>query len=66
LTKLQIEVINLQTIYIGETKKVGDVDLKKYRVYTERPTEIIEKLKQLGEKLVEKKFIAVDKFAGLK
>ena|GEM_PF-2456048 len=56
----------MQTIYIGETKKVGDVDLKKYRVYTERPTEIIEKLKQLGEKLVEKKFIAVDKFAGLK
>lgn len=56
----------MQTIYIGETKKVGDVDLKKYRVYTERPTEIIEKLKQLGEKLAEKKFIGVDKFAGVK
>ena len=56
----------MQTIYIGETKKVGDVDLKKYRVYTDRPTEIIDKLKTLGEKLADKKFIDIDKFAGLK
>ena len=54
----------MQTIYIGETKKVGDIDLKHYRVYTDRPVEMIEKLKQLGDKLADRKFIDVDKFSG--
>lgn len=56
----------MQTIYIGETKKVGDIDLKKYRVYTERPQGMIEELKKRGLKLADKLFISVDQFSGVK
>ena len=56
----------MQTIYIGESKKVGDIDLKKNRVYVERPVKIIEELKKRGEKLADRKFIDIDKFAGVK
>ena len=54
----------MQTIYLGPTKKVGDIDLKKYRVYTERPTEIIEQLKKRGVKLAEKIFVPVENYSG--
>ena len=56
----------MQTIYIGESKKVGDIDLKKYRVYVDRPVKIIEELKKRGEKLADRKFVAVEKFSGAK
>lgn len=54
----------MQTIYLGPTKKVGDIDLKKYRVYTERPTEIIDELKKRGVKLADKIFVPVENYSG--
>ena len=54
----------MQTIYLGPTKKVGDIDLKKYRVYTERPETVIEALKKRGVKLADKVFVDVKNFSG--
>ncbi len=54
----------MQTIYLGPTKKVGDIDLKKYRVYTERPEKIISDLKAQGIKLADKLFVDVENFSG--
>ena len=50
----------MQTIYLGNTKKIGDIDLKRNRVYTERPVEIIEELKKRGLKLADKIFVPVE------
>ena len=50
----------MQTIYLGITKKIGDIDLKRNRIYTERPVEIIEELKKRGLKLADKIFVPVD------
>ena len=50
----------MQTIYLGVTKKIGDIDLKRNRIYTDRPVEIIEELKKRGLKLADKIFVPVD------
>lgn len=51
----------MQTMYIGKTKKVGDIDLKKNRVYLEYPAEIIENLKAKDLPLIEKLFVPIEK-----
>ena len=48
-------------IYIGPTKKVGKFDLKHNRVYTDRPTSIIQELQGEGYKLIDKLFVPVEK-----
>ncbi len=50
----------MQTIYLGPNRKVGDIDLKHNRIYTDRPEEIIEELKEKGFSLADKIFVAIN------
>ena len=51
----------MQTIYLGQTtNKFSGVELKRNRIYTDRPTEIISKLKAAGVTLADKLFVPVD------
>ena len=50
----------MQTIYLGHTTTVNDIELKRNRIYTDRPTEIISKLKAAGLGLADKLFVPVD------
>ena len=52
-----------QEIYIGATRKIGDIDLKHNRVYTSRPLEMISKLEMRGLNLAGKLFVSVKNFS---
>ena len=51
----------MQTIYVGKSRKIGDIDLKRNRIYLERPDKIIENLKEQGHSLADKLFVPIDK-----
>ena len=50
----------MQTIYIGNSRKIGDIDLRKNRVYTDRPAELIKNLEDAGFQLASQLFVPVD------